>query len=345
MLTHSALRSFVDTLTMAAAPQIILPAHVAITIDGSSWLSFPPNQAERGVLRSTCLFTLEQRDAGSRTFTLRQSSSAANPFVSCPDTGPCPRPLVLRSAPDFTKEELFRLTPLSYDNAIACTTFSGNPVAVGQDGCTLECIDPTKNSLAGARLCVFSSPALGALTAQFALNCMDGCKIVLWGLGCSRWVTMHPLSMFGSGGEVTCKTEQLLVWEQFTLKVLDASKQHIALLSTHGYYLSAEPSGKLTANKREIGVWERFTLHQHLLGSDANPCVVSLFSTHDKFVSSRDPHRMSATATELGPSERFLLLDAAVCCAAFWERPLPPGELLVPLVLDVDASAGDLADF
>ena len=124
---------------------------------------------------------------------------------------------------------------------------------------------------------------------------------------------------------------ELLVWERFTLKVVDARARLVSLRSAHGLWLcAADGTGRLVADRPEASGWETFALETF-----SDPASVSLRSdAHGtRFVSRRGgPRLVTADVAVAGPAERFVLIDVAVAerlyggksPAAVRRPPLPP---------------------
>ena len=155
---------------------------------------------------------------------------------------------------------------------------------------------------------------VGMCMRTYAVHQMHNQKVALWLPAAKGWMTANPLSTFSlSGGEVTSRAQRLLFWEEFTLLVMDRDKSEVALLTAHKTFISAQPSGKLSADKKDVGVWERFTL----LEDDGGR--VALRSAHGGFASARE-ERMDAKPSVAGPNELFMLLAFDIAKRRYWEK-------------------------
>lgn len=156
------------------------------------------------------------------------------------------------------------------------------------------------------------SLVLGTTLRHFALEHLHQTKVALWSPYGKGWVNATPLGgPFGmSGGDVNSRVQHLMVWEQFTLECVDKEASKVALKSTHGTYLSANPSGRLAADKKEVGIWEQFSLLEDDEGR------VALKSSHNGFVSARE-EKMDAKAAIAGDSELFVLVAGAFAEARY----------------------------
>jgi len=129
--------------------------------------------------------------------------------------------------------------------------------------------------------------------------------------------------------QVKCEAQKLIVWELFTLLVVDASRREVSLQSSHQKFLCAEPSGTLVADRDGRGGWETFRLVSvGGSGVDRSPAVVALQCAHEfRFVTAEKPARLTATSKKVGPAERFTLLDGVVARRVYGDtrppRPAP----------------------
>ena len=163
----------------------------------------------------------------------------------------------------------------------------------------------------GTTFTMLLTPLLGTTTARWALKNSNGAKISLWGGPRLGWVTAHPKKLMG-GGAVTSRTTKLNKWEQLTLSVRDAATGNVSLRSDHGLWLSAEPSGKLSADRKATDAWETFSLVQ------ADATFVALKTCHGSYVSA-DNQAMDCKATSITNGQRFFLFDAEAARALYFD--------------------------
>ncbi len=78
----------------------------------------------------------------------------------------------------------------------------------------------------------------------------------------------------------------------------------VAIISTFGKPLTAEPSGILAFNRPHLGDWERWELEPHADGS------VSLKSFHGKYLCSEPDGKFTADRESAGDWEKFYVEEA-----------------------------------
>ena len=119
----------------------------------------------------------------------------------------------------------------------------------------------------------------------------------------------------------------------------------IALLGTHGHWLSAQPSGELVADRPAVSCWETFMLSP----SPTDPAALCLRTSHGAYVSVRRDGTVFCGADAAGSDESFVIVDAVAGRRLFWlgnpltakaaSAPIPPPAAAPPATLVIGNAA------
>jgi hypothetical protein len=290
-------------------------AEVALCDNGGRWLSVAGGGevvALSGVLDEGGLLFLELLDAAARTYRIRTATGGRVAVVG--DAGLLVVEDAGAAAPS-TSRHVFAIQPsdASPGAHVLQAAGSGLYVCVDGGGCV------SASAAAPDFFCAFRAcfrPLPGMVPLTWALLRLDGRKVALATLA-HTWVTAAGPSLLG-GGEVTARATKLLVWEQFTLAVLDKAARTVALRSTHDRWVCPRPDGDVRATAREVGGWERLTLE------DAGDGLVALRTPHPggPYLSAHGPE-VDARARGVSDSERFYVLELDAATKRYWNVPLP----------------------
>lgn len=289
---------------------------VALCDNGGRWLSVTASGevlALTGVLDESGLLFLQLLDAAARTYAIHTASGGrlavagdAGQLVVNPAAGTAPA----------AARHVFAIQPSAASPGAHVLQAGGSGLYVSVDASGRV----AASAAAPDFFCAFRAsfrPLLGMVPLTWALLRLDGRRVAL-ATPAHAWVTAAGPSLLG-GGEVTARATKLLVWEQFTLAVLDKAARTVALRSTHERWVCPRPDGDVRATAREVGGWERLTLE------DAGDGLVALRTPHagGPYLSAHNAAEVDARARAVTDSERFYLLDLDAATKRYWNVPLP----------------------
>jgi hypothetical protein len=179
-----------------------------------------------------------------------------------------------------------------------------------EEGVSLACIGRAGES--GASLAFVLSPLLASTNVRWTVTQMHEKLICLWGGSELGWCTAHPTKLFNLGGEVTSRDPKLGEWQCFTIIVLNAKHNLIALRSSHGFFLCAESDGRMVANRKVVDAWETFELVQ------ADSSTIALRTSHRTIVSLQSGKDVVHKSKIISDFERLVLFCGASAKAQYY---------------------------
>lgn len=182
----------------------------------------------------------------------------------------------------------------------------------------LACIG--RSGEGGASLAFVLSPLLASTNVRWTMTQMNEKLVSLWGGEDLGFIGAHPMKLFNLGGEVKSREHKLGEWQCFTVVVLNARHNLIALRSSHGFYLCADREGKMVANRKVADAWETFELIQ------VDSSSVALRTSHGTIVSLHGGADVIHKSCIISDSERLVLFCGASAKAQYYSSN-PAGKL------------------
>jgi hypothetical protein len=181
----------------------------------------------------------------------------------------------------------------------------------------LACIGQTGDR---ASLAFVLSPILASTNVRWAVTQMHEKLVCLWGGPDLGWCSAHPMKVFNLGGDVKSREPKLGEWQCFTVIILNANHNLIALRSSHGFFMCAEKDGRMVANRKVPDSWETFELVQ------VDSSTVALRTVHGSIVSLHSGAAVIHKSCIVSDTERLVLFCGSSAKAQYYNSN-PAGKL------------------
>jgi hypothetical protein len=215
-------------------------------------------------------------------------------------------------------DEVFKLTYHKDDQSISLLSSNNCYVTCLLNG-HVACIETS--ATASTRLILCKEVPLGTIgDPTWLLSIPNDTTVGIWSPSTKSWLS--PSALHGIPGidyyQVVCKdVTKLGLWERWHFQLISNSAEHetgvvgrrsikAGFLSDHNRYLSAEPSGKVVADKKELIVWETFTLQPS--GSGSITFKTQHNNGKDFLSTSNNSKRLHSNANHVSNNERFYLV-------------------------------------